>query len=166
MQSLDIISVNVWQILISLCNLLIMFLILKKFLFKPVKKMLAERQAAIDEQYDAAAQDKERAAADRAEWEQKMTDAKQQADDMVKTATAAAERRGDQIVAAAEEKAERIVRQAQAQAELERQQAQAAVKQEIVDVSALLAEKMLQREIKAADHRTLIDSFIDGIDND
>ncbi len=166
MQSLEVISVNIWQILISLCNLLIMFLLLKKFLFKPVKKMLAERQAAIDEQYDAAAQDKERAAADRAEWEQKMTDAKQQADDMIKTATAAAERRGDQIVAEAQEKAERIVRQAETQAELERRKAQDAVKQEIVDVSALLAEKMLQREIKAADHRTLIDSFIDGIDND
>ena len=93
-----------------------------------------------------------------------MTDARQQADDMVKTATAAAERRGDQIVAAAEEKAQRIVRQAEAQAQLERQKAQDAVKQEIVDVSALLAEKMLQREIKAADHRTLIDSFIDGIE--
>ena len=32
-QSLDIISVNIWQILISLANLLIMFLILKRFLF-------------------------------------------------------------------------------------------------------------------------------------
>lgn len=166
MQSLDIISVNVWQILISLCNLLIMFLILKRFLFKPVKKMLAERQSAIDGQYADAAQDKERAAADRAEWEQKMTDAKQQAEEVVKTATAAAERRGDQIVAAAQEKADRIVRQAEAQAELERRKAQDAVKQEIVDVSALLAEKMLQREIKAADHRTLIDSFIDGIEED
>ncbi len=165
MQSLDVISVNVWQILISLCNLLIMFLILKKFLFKPVKKMLAERQAAIDEQYADAAQDKERAAADRAEWEQKMTEAKQQAEDVVKTATAAAERRGDQIVAEAQEKADRIVRQAETQAELERRKAQDAVKQEIVDVSALLAEKMLQREIKTADHRTLIDSFIDGIED-
>ena len=33
-QSLDIISVNIWQILISLINLLILFLMLKKFLFK------------------------------------------------------------------------------------------------------------------------------------
>lgn len=165
MQSLDVISFNVWQILISLCNLLIMFLILKKFLFKPVQKMLAERQAAIDGQYADAAEDKERAAADRAEWEQKMTDAKRQAEDVVKTATAAAERRGEQLVAEAQEKADRIVRQAEAQAVLERQKAQDAVKQEIVDVSALLAEKMLQREIKAADHRTLIDSFIEGIDD-
>ena len=35
LQTLDIISVNIWQILISLINLLIMYLILKKFLFGP-----------------------------------------------------------------------------------------------------------------------------------
>ncbi len=33
MQSLDVISVNLWQILISLCNLLILYLILKQFLY-------------------------------------------------------------------------------------------------------------------------------------
>ena len=33
-QSLDIISVNIWQTLLSLANLLIIFLIMKKFLLK------------------------------------------------------------------------------------------------------------------------------------
>ena len=47
MQSLDIISVNLWQILISLANLTILFLLLKKFLYKPVTKMLEQRQAEI-----------------------------------------------------------------------------------------------------------------------
>ena len=45
MPTLDVISVNIWSILISLCNLLILFFIIKKFLYKPVRKMLAERQA-------------------------------------------------------------------------------------------------------------------------
>ena len=44
MPTLDVISVNIWSILISLCNLLILFFIIKKFLYKPVRKMLAERQ--------------------------------------------------------------------------------------------------------------------------
>ena len=54
-QPLEVISVNLWQILISLCNLLLLFLIIKRFLYKPVKKVLAQRQAALQEQYDAAA---------------------------------------------------------------------------------------------------------------
>ena len=48
MQSLDIISVNLWQILISLANLLIIFTILKRFLFKPVQKVVADRQAQVE----------------------------------------------------------------------------------------------------------------------
>ena len=48
MQSLEIISVNIWSILVSLANLLIMFLILKRFLFKPVQKMMAARKQQVD----------------------------------------------------------------------------------------------------------------------
>lgn len=47
---LQVVSVNIWQILISLANLLLLFLILKKFLYKPVKKVLDARKAAIDEE--------------------------------------------------------------------------------------------------------------------
>ena len=54
MQSLEVISVNIWHILISLCNLLILFLIVKRFLFKPVKKALEKRDADIGERYSAA----------------------------------------------------------------------------------------------------------------
>ena len=47
MQSLDVISINIWQIIISLCNLLIIYLILRKFLYAPVRKMLDEREQAV-----------------------------------------------------------------------------------------------------------------------
>lgn len=165
MQPLEIISVNLWQMVISLCNLVILFLILKKFLYKPVKKVLAQRQAAVDEQYAAARQAEEAAAAEKAAWEEKMQTAQDEADALIQAATVTAGRRGEEIVAQAQEKADRLVRQAQADAQLEMEKAQSAVKQEIVDISALLAEKMLQREIKTADHRTLIDAFIGGIDD-
>ena len=54
MQSLDVISVNIWQMLASLANLVLIFLLVKKFLYKPVKKMLETRQNAIQSDYDAA----------------------------------------------------------------------------------------------------------------
>ena len=57
------------------------------------------------------------------------------------------------------------MRRAEADAQLEVKKARASIKDEIVDVSTQLAEKMLGREIKAADHRELIDSFLDGIDD-
>ena len=168
MQSLDIISVNLWQILISLCNLLLIFLLVKKFLFKPVKKMIAERQAAVNEQLDAATEDRKLAAAQKAEWDEKMSTADKTAQDIVENATIAANRRSESIVEKAKEKADGMLRQAETQIELDRQKAGAQIREEIVTISTALAEKMLEREINADDHRQLISSFMQeiGEDND
>lgn len=163
MQSLDVISINLWQILISLCNLLILYLILKRFLYKPVQRAMAQRKAALDGQYAAADAAQQAAEANRCQWEEKMAGAQHEADQIIQTAQARAQRRGSQIEAEAKERAESMVRQAQAQAELEQKKAQAGIRHEIVDVSALLAGKLLRREINPQDHRELIDSVISEI---
>ena len=166
MQSLEVISINLWQILISLANLVILFLIVKKFLFKPVKKVLAQRQDLMDAQYSAAQEAQAQALADKDAWEHKMQSAKAEADAIMKDAASKAQIRGDRIVSDAREKADGIIRQAQTAAELERKKAEDGIKKEIVDVSAVLAEKMLGREINAQDHREMIDSFIEGLGED
>ena len=40
------VSIGWWEILVTMCNTLITFLIIKKFLYKPVRKMLAARTEA------------------------------------------------------------------------------------------------------------------------
>lgn len=161
--SLEVISVNFWQIVISLLNLTIMFFILKKLLFKPVRNMIAKRQAAVDSQYENAANAEKEANENRAKWEEKLASAKSEADTIIKSASEGAARRGDEIVAEAKEKADSIIRQAQNEASLERKKATEGIKKEIADVSALLSEKLLEREINTDDHRKLIDSFINNI---
>ena len=163
MQTLEIIGVNLWNILISLANLVLIYLIVKKFLFGPVKKLLADRQASIDAQYAAAAETERAALASRAEWEEKRATANAEADAILKNASELAQRRAAQIVENADQKAAGILRRAESEAELERKKATEGIKQEIVDVSSALAEKMLEREINENDHRTLIDSFIEKI---
>lgn len=160
MQNLDVISINLWQVLISLCNLLLLFLILKKFLYQPVRKMLAQRKALLDEQYRKAEQAQQTAEENRQTYERQLADAHAQAEQILQTATGQADRRAERIVAEAREKADGIVREAQTQAALEQRKAQAGIKQEIVDVSAVLAAKLLEREINPADHRALIDAAI------
>ena len=166
MQSLEVISVNLWQILISLLNLLILFLMFKKFLFKPVNNMLAKRQSEIAAKYEAADEAKRIAQEDRALWDEKIGTVKIETDEMIKKAQNSAKRQGDAIVSKAKEQADSIVRQAENQAQLEIKKAQDGIKKEIVEVSAALANKLLKREINADDHRSLIDSFIEKIGDD
>lgn len=166
MQHAEIISINIWSIVISLANLVILFLILKKFLYKRVKKALAKRQETLENQYSQAEADRAAAAEERAHWEQKMETAEEEADRIIKEASGDADNRSRRIVAEARDKADDIVRQAELEAERELKKAEAEVKQEIIDVSAVLAGKMLSREVDPRDHKEMIDSFIDSIGED
>lgn len=163
MQSLEVISVNLWQILISLLNLLILFLLFKKFLFKPVNNMLAKRQGEIDETYRKAEEANQSALENKLLWDEKMDTLKKESEDMLKKAQNSAKIQGETIVSKAKEQADGIVRQAQVQAQLELKNAEDDIKKEIVVVSTAIANKLLEREINADDHRALIDSFIEKI---
>lgn len=166
MPTLDIISVNIWQILISLINLFIIFLILKKFLYKPVKKVLDERKKTLDDSYSSAAEAERQAQENKEAWEKKMETASEEAEDILQSATANANRRSERIIAEARERADGIIRQAETDADLERKKAEDDIKQEIVTVSTALTERILGREITTEDHQALIDAFIDDIDED
>lgn len=162
-QYLDVISINIYSILVSLANLVILFLILKKFLYKPVKKILAERKAQIDEQYKKAEEAENVANNSKLQWEEKLKGADAEADQIIKAAEINAERRKDVIISDANKKAEVIMKHAKDDAEAELVQARQQIRNEIADVSYALAEKILEREIKIEDHRDLVDSFIDEV---
>ena len=144
-QTLDIITINIWSILISLANLVLLFFILKRFLYKPMKKVLEERRLAVDKQYEDADKAKLLAEESKEAREQK------------------AQNRSDVILTRANEKAESIIKRAESDAELERKKAETDIKKEIAEVSAALAEKMLEREINIDDHRNLIETFINEV---
>lgn len=162
-QTLDIITVNLWQILIALANLTLLFFVMKKFLFKPVKGIFEARQAEIDRHYAEAEEAERVALADKEEWERKRRTAEGEAERILQDASAKAKKRASEIVGEADRRAEDIVRRAEEEALLERRKATDGIKQEIVEVSTALAEKMLERELDRDDHRALIDSFLDTV---
>ena len=160
MQASEIISVNIWQTVVSLLNLLILFLILKKFLFKPVQNVIKSRKDKVDAQYSEAEEALANAKASEKELNEKLSQAHNTADEIVKEATAQGEHRRDNIVTEARAEADAIIRQAKAAAQMEKKKAQEDIKEQIVDVSSALTEKLIERELNVEDHRRLIDSFI------
>lgn len=161
---LKVISVNIWAIVASLANLLILTCLLKKFLFKPVKKIMDSRRAAIDEDYAQAKTARDEAEQVRKRYDEAMAAAKITGDQIIADASRSAEYRSSEIVAQAKEKAAEIRRQAEQDAVLERRKAEDEMKQEIASVSTQLTGKLLRREINEEDHRALIDSFLDELE--
>ena len=119
-QTLDVISINIWHIIISLLNLLILFLILKKLLFKPVKKMFAERQAKVDNIYDKANEANEQAQANKQAYEEKLSHSKEEATNILRNAREMAEQSSNEILQEAHNKADLAVKKANAEIARER----------------------------------------------
>lgn len=166
MQSLEVISVNIWNILISLGNLLVLFLILKFFLYKPVKKMLAARKEAVGTQYLQAQEALQSAEEEKQLYEKKLQEARLEADAVVAQARSSADIREREIIADAERRAADILQRAYAEIELEKRKSVADMQHVIADLSTQLAQKILNHELNEQEHRALIDSFIAQIGED
>ena len=83
MQPSEIITVNIWQIVVSLLNLVILFLIVKKFLYKPIKKTLKDREEKLEEKYTEADERLENAKNTEAELNEKLSEADKAAEQIV-----------------------------------------------------------------------------------
>lgn len=161
--NLELISLNIWHIVAAILNLLILYLIVRKFLFQPVQNILAERQKQVDTLYSEAETAQEAANAARAEYEQKLDRAEEEAEVILQNATVRAERTREKILTEAAEKASEKLRKADADIAQEKKKAMHEIKNEISGMSVDIAEKMLEHEIREEDHRKLIDSFIDTL---
>lgn len=125
--------------------------------------MLNERQANIDKQYSDADEAKAKALENQKLYEEKLSAAATEADGIVQSAVDTAKAREKEIIEDAKAKAEGIVLKAENDAKLAVLKAEDGIKQEIINVSTILTEKVLEREITQADHKNLIDSFIDNM---
>ena len=159
----SIFSVSGWQLLFTLVNLVIDYFILKKFLYQPVKRMFAQRQAEVEDTYKKADEANADANSLKQQYEQKMATAKEEADAIVRSATGRAQLRSDAMIPEARQNASEIIRRADEQAAIEKKQALNEVKNQIADLALQAAENVIHKELDADSHRKMIDEFIENV---
>ena len=158
-----LITLDGWTFLAQICNLMIQMLIFKKFLLNPVKNVIAERKAKADSQIADATKLRTEAEAMKAEYEQNLQNARAEANEIVANAQKTATARGEEIVGEARAQAAALKQKAEADIAQERKKAVNEVKDEIGGMAMEIASKVVEREIKEADHQDLIDEFIKNV---
>ena len=106
------VDLNLWSLFVTICNTLITFLIVKHFLFKPLRKMLAAREQEVRDLYAHAETDRREAEAMKRDYTVSISNAKQEAADIVSNAQKRAERHAEQIL---EQKTVRLLSQSSVQ---------------------------------------------------
>ena len=157
------VGVNPWTALFTLLNTLTIFFVARKFLFKPVMKMIRERQQEIDDMYSQADASKQQAANLQAEYEDKLSVATETSDRLVKEAMARGKNREEEIIRQANEEAAAIMDKASASIAQEKKKAINDAKDEISVIAIAIAEKVVARELQSADQQRMVDDFINGL---
>ena len=157
------ISIAPWTMIFQLINLLILMVAFKKFLFKPVMAILEKRRAEIEGHYEEAEKAENDAKTMKADYEEKMAGAREEADRVIRTATESANAMSQSIVSDAREQAGQIKRRAESEIEMERRKAFDEVKGELSGIALDIAQQVIEREVKEKDHEAFINEFIENV---
>ena len=157
------VGVNFWTALFTLLNTLTIYFVAKKFLFKPVLNMIEGRQKEIDGMYDDAQKAKQDAEDMRCEYQQKLSDATQTGERIVKEAVARGQSREEEIIRQANREADAIREKASADIAREKKQAVSEAKNEISSLAMEIAGKVVGQSLDAARQEQLVDSFLEEL---
>lgn len=156
----EFVSLTPWTMIFEVVNLLIVTLILKRFLFKPVNAVLEQRQAEIGGMYQKAEDAQKEAQALKQAYDERMSGARREADELIAAAQDSARRRGDEIVENARGEAVQLRRRAEEDIELQKRKALREARDELADMAVDIAGRVVEREVTREDHDRLVEEFI------
>jgi len=130
-----------------------------KFIWPPIVKALEERKAKIAEGLAAAERGHHEQEIGQKRAKEIMRQAKAEAADFVSQAQKRAAEIVDEARQDARAEGDRLVTAARAEIDHERNKVREELRERVAELAVAAAEKILQREIKAEDHRVLLDTF-------
>lgn len=160
------ITINFFNILATVINVLVLFLLVQKFLVKPVSNILEKRESLIKADFEEARLAKSDANDLKAKYEDSLKNAREESVSIVEQAKTNAQAEYDRIVNEADEKAKHIVDKAESDAALEKEQALKEVKTEIGSLIALAVDKIEGSKTSAQTDQELIEKFLADVNAD
>jgi F-type H+-transporting ATPase subunit b len=140
------------------------FLILRKLAFPKIGEALDRRQRAIEESIDAAVRTREEAETLLAEYRQRLTEARAQADEIVSKAERAGEVHREETLTAAKAQREELIEQTRRDIEAETRRAIQEIRREVADLTVLATEKVTRKTLTEEDQRRLVEDALSELD--
>lgn len=152
-----------WTFVFQLLNTLIIFFVLKKFLFKPTKDFMDKRTKGIEDAMNEAVNKGKEAESMLVAYQLKLDNIKEERNEIIRDASKRAEQRGDEILKKAQEDAQKIVEKANLDIQRERQKAMNEMKDQMASLVILAASKVIEKELNVDVHQKMIKEFIDEV---
>lgn len=149
-----------WSIFWAVFNVILLFVLLKIFLFKPIGKMIDDRTQSIQKDIDDAERAKKEAEELKAQYESSVSEAKEEASRILREAHDEAETERENIIRRSHEEAENIISAAGESIENERKRVIRQAHAEIADLAIEAASKVIGENLDDEKNRRLVDEFL------
>lgn len=166
MEILSSLGINLPLMLSQCVNFTLLFVLLSAVLYKPVNKMLAQRQARIAEGLEKAQIADQRAAEAEQAYQERIEEARREGQAIIAQATETGEKARQEILVKAREEAEIIKQRGREELELERKQVQADLRNEAVSLAVAMTRKVLSEALGEADQHRIVERVIRQIEED
>lgn len=153
-------DINIWNFIWSAVNLILLFILLKIFLFKPIGKIMDERTRAIQDDIDSAKKSKEEAEALKKEYADSISEAKEKAQEIIMKAHEDAESEKTAILKKSQEEADQLIIDASKSIENERKRVISQAQTQIADLAIEAASKIIGENLDDEKNRRLVDKFL------
>ncbi|WP_130805733.1 F0F1 ATP synthase subunit B [Senegalia massiliensis] len=148
---------------LQLLATLVLFLVLRHFLWDTVKEFLNKRQESVQNDLDRAEKEKVEAMKLKEEYQAKIEDAKGEGKEIIESSRKKAEDIKEDIVNNAKKESNDMINRAKKEIEREQRQARMELKNEVVELAMLAASKVIDKNLDKEAHAGMIDKFIDEV---
>ena len=149
----------------TIVTFLVLLTLLAKFAWGPLLAALDARQSLIRKSLDDALQARQELERLNAEAAQIIQKARLDADGIIAQSRSDGDRLREELRQKARAEADHIVKNAERQIQLETSRALEQLRHEAVDLSVMIASKILQRNVSKADNERLIDDAIKQVES-
>ena len=152
-----------WTFVFQIANTLILFLILKKLLFKPVTEFMTKRQDGIDNSLKEAVNKNLEADDLIVTYKGKISDSRNEGLEIIKEMRKEAEIAATGIIKSAEAETKKIKEKAVLEIEREKIKAINVLKDDVSEIALLVATRVIERDLDDEEHKRLIKEFINEV---
>lgn len=148
------------NLVFTMINLLVLYLLMKRFLFKPVNNIIAQREEAIKKQFEDAEESKKKAAQIQQQYEEALANAKEDSAKLVQEAKEKAKTEYERIVKSADSEVTRKMQKAEETIAEEKARSLRSIETEIENLVVVAASKVVGNKVSAENSQKLYDDFL------
>ncbi len=149
-----------FNLLWTIINLIIFYVLMRVFLFKPIKKTIDKRNELIQNQFRQAEDANTAAEEKMADYESKIANAESEAQQIIDDAKVNAKTEYNKIIERAQNDADELKEQNKKQLAVETENARRAAKEEIASLAMQAAEKVVGASISDQTNSDIFDEFL------